>query len=53
MIERIGFDTQGFAAEMQKKNIHVGLGADPVCVTCGKRWPCPDSLPPSEGPEQP
>lgn len=31
---------QGFADEMKAKGIHVGLGADPRCVTCGEAWPC-------------
>lgn len=29
-----------FADEMRAKGIHVGLGANPRCVTCGERWPC-------------
>lgn len=31
---------QSFAEEMRAKNIHVGMGANPVCVTCGEAWPC-------------
>lgn len=35
---------RGFAAEMQEKGIHVGMGSNPRCVTCGETWPCAASV---------
>jgi hypothetical protein len=32
--------TKSFADEMREKGIHVGMGAGPICVTCGEQWPC-------------
>jgi hypothetical protein len=32
-----------FTADMRAKGIHVGMGRDPHCVTCGETWPCPSS----------
>ena len=31
---------KSFAQDMREQGIHVGMGANPVCVTCGERWPC-------------
>lgn len=43
-----GPDFVGFAEEMRKQGIHVGLGAKPYCVTCDEPWPCRASLKESE-----
>jgi hypothetical protein len=40
---RVMRDLAGFAEDMRAKGIHVGIGSDPYCVTCGQRWPCPAS----------
>ena len=29
-----------FAQAMRSKGIHLGMGRNPVCVTCGETWPC-------------
>ena len=29
-----------FAQAMLAVSIHVGMGRNPVCVTCGEPWPC-------------
>ena len=29
-----------FAQAMRAEGIHVGMGRNPVCVTCGEEWPC-------------
>lgn len=39
-ITRLLGGVQSFADEMREKGIHVGLGANPRCVTCGESWPC-------------
>lgn len=39
-IQRIQNGLKGFAEEMRAKGIHVGMGRDPRCVTCGEAWPC-------------
>lgn len=42
-VEKVTDGVRGFAAEMQEKGIHVGLGSNPRCVTCGEAWPCAGS----------
>ena len=37
----------GFANEMRAKDIHVGMGRNPHCVTCGESWPCSASQAPA------
>lgn len=29
-----------FFQDLADKDLHVGVGAEPVCVTCGQHWPC-------------
>lgn len=38
--ERLVRGVEGFAADMREQGIHVGLGSNPRCVTCGEAWPC-------------
>lgn len=33
-----------FAHAMRAARIHVGMGRNPVCVTCGVTWPCSTEL---------
>jgi hypothetical protein len=39
-IIRVQKGLAGFASDMRRQNIHVGLGALPYCVACGEAWPC-------------
>lgn len=39
-VRRIVGGANRFAAEMQEKGIHVGMGSAPRCVKCGQAWPC-------------
>lgn len=32
---------ESFAQDMRDQGIHVGMGRNPVCVTCDTPWPCP------------
>ena len=45
-VKRLTKGVQGFADEMKAKNIHIGMGKDPYCVTCGEKWPCQSSMTP-------
>lgn len=45
-IKRIVGGVQSFAEDMRRQNIHVGLGSQPHCVTCGEPWPCRASTTP-------
>lgn len=31
---------RSFAQDMRDAGIHVGMGRNPKCVTCGEPWPC-------------
>lgn len=42
-IARAQQGVSNFADDIKAKGIHLGLGADPVCVTCGEKWPCSGS----------
>lgn len=35
---------KGFVEDMKAKDIHVGMGVKPYCVTCDEPWPCRISL---------
>lgn len=41
-------NARAFGDEMKAQEIHVGVGAPPICVVCGITWPCnaaqPDGL---------
>lgn len=36
---------QDFVAEMNLKQIHVGVGTPAVCAACGELWPCSGATP--------
>lgn len=47
-VRAVQVGVRGFAADMKVKGIHVGMGRNPRCVTCGEMWPCPSSGNPKE-----
>ena len=40
LFKQVTSGVSGFVADMRAQNIHVGMGSNPTCVTCGEPWPC-------------